>query len=182
MTGKSREQLAVRVLEGHDPTIGRLMWMLDDTRLATWKVLEGVAPAVIDWQPPLAHGNSIGTLLYHIAAIETDWLYSEVAEGKLPDSVWENFPYSVRDDQDRLTVVTGISLDDHFKRLDATRKRLLDIFREMSLDEFRRVRHMERYDVTPEWVVHHLMQHEAEHRGEMATVRALAIPAVGGGK
>ncbi len=44
----------------------------------------------------------------------------------------------------------------------------------MSLDDFRRARNLERYDVTPAWVVHHLLQHEAEHRGEIATIRALA--------
>lgn len=174
MTGKAREHLSVKALDGYDPVIGRFLWMLDDTRLETWKVLEGVAPEIIDWQPTLTNGNSLGTLLYHIAAIEMDWLYSEVAENKLPDTVWEDFPYPVRDVSGRLTIITSVSLDDHFRRLDATRKRLLDVFREMSLDEFRRVRHMEHYDVTPEWVIHHLIQHEAEHRGEMAMVRALA--------
>ena len=174
MTEKTHEHLTARVLEGHEPTIGRYLWMLDDTRLRTSRMLEGIAPEVVDWQPPLANGNSIGSLLYHIAAIEMDWLYNEVTESKLPETVWNAFPYPVRDAKEHLTVVTGVSLDDHFKRLDATRKLLLDTFRTMTIEDFHRARHLERYDVTPEWVIHHLMQHEAEHRGEMATVRALA--------
>jgi hypothetical protein len=28
------------------------------------------------------------------------------------------------------------------------------------------------YEVTPEWVLHHLCQHEAEHRAEIAALRA----------
>jgi uncharacterized damage-inducible protein DinB len=35
------------------------------------------------------------------------------------------------------------------------------------------------YDVTPEWVVHHLMQHEAEHRGQIGELRVAAEQALG---
>jgi uncharacterized damage-inducible protein DinB len=44
---------------------------------------------------------------------------------------------------------------------------------------FRRVRRLSDCDVTPEWVIHHLMQHEAEHRGEIAALRAEAERALG---
>ncbi len=44
----------------------------------------------------------------------------------------------------------------------------------MTLEDFRRPRSAESYDVTPEWTIHHLVLHEAEHRGEMATIRSLA--------
>ena len=171
MSTKPREHLQVAPLEGFVPEIGRALWMLEDTRSITGRVLEGIAPEIIDWQPPV--GNGIGTLLYHIALIEMDWLFNEVMEEKLPGSVWENLPYPVRGDNDRLTVVQGVSLDAHFKRLDSTRSIVLDVFKQMTLADFRRARSVERYDVTPEWVIHHLIQHEAEHRGEMATIRAL---------
>ena len=51
------------------------------------------------------------------------------------------------------------------------RESLVAVLRDMPLDEFRRVRRLEAYDVTPEWVVHHLLQHEAEHRGQIALLR-----------
>jgi uncharacterized damage-inducible protein DinB len=34
------------------------------------------------------------------------------------------------------------------------------------------VRSLAEYDVTPEWVLHHMMQHEAEHRGQIGALRA----------
>ncbi len=37
-----------------------------------------------------------------------------------------------------------------------------------------RPRRLPGYDVTPCWVLHHLMQHEAEHRAEIARLRAAA--------
>jgi uncharacterized damage-inducible protein DinB len=36
------------------------------------------------------------------------------------------------------------------------------------------VRVLPEYDVAPGFVLHHLMQHEAEHRGEIGMLRALA--------
>jgi uncharacterized damage-inducible protein DinB len=174
----TREQLTNAGTEGYIPEIGRALWGLDDARQRTWRVVKAIAPEVVDWQPP-NNGNSLGTLLYHIAAIEMDWLYADVMEGKMPDSVWQAFPYPVRDSAGRLTVVSGLSLDDHLQRLDSTRKLLLGTFRAMTLEDFRRPRSLPDYDVTPEWVLHHLAQHEAEHRGEMLTVRAMGEHALG---
>lgn len=168
-----KRQLIIEPLPGCEPDIGRMLWMLEDARRRTRRTLEGIQQQVMDWQPP-ANGNSIGTLLYHIAAIELDWLADEVMEGQLNKSIWEQFPYDVRDAADRLTVVSGLSLDAHQQRLDAVRTLLLSSYKAMTVAEFRRPRSLPDYDVSPEEVLHHLMQHEAEHRGEMATVRAMA--------
>jgi len=172
MSTQSRENLHIAPIDGFVPEVGRALWMLEDTRSLTGRILEGISPEVIDWQPP--NGNSIGTLLYHIAIIEMDWLFNEVMQKKMSASVWEAFPFPVRDETGHLTTIKGMSLDAHFKRMDATRRQFLEVFKHMTLDDFRHPRSLERYDVTPEWVIHHLVLHESEHRGEMATIRTLA--------
>jgi uncharacterized damage-inducible protein DinB len=147
---------------------------LDDARRSTRATLAGLDRATLDWEPP-ASGNSIGTLLYHLGLIEADWLYVEVLEQEsYPDEVAALLPHTDRDARGRLTRVEGVGLDEHLGRLDAIRDRLLAAFREMSVEEFRRTRHLPHYDVTPEWVLHHLMQHEAEHRGQIGVLRELA--------
>lgn len=80
----------------------------------------------------------------------------------------------MRDEQGHLTHVPGESLTNHMQRLDTVRRLLLDAFRGMPLDEFRRPRHLEQYDVTPQWVLHHLIQHEAQHRGQILDLRTEA--------
>jgi len=173
MSTKIKDNLRVSPIESVVPEIGRALWMLQDTRNVTGRILEGIAPEVIDWQPP-NNGNTIGTLLYHIPMIEMDWLFNEVMQEKMSATVWEAFPHPVRDETGHLTVVKGVSLDAHFKRMDSTRRRLLEVFKHMTLDDFHRARPFERYDVTPEWVIHHLVLHETEHRGEIGTIRTLA--------
>jgi uncharacterized damage-inducible protein DinB len=171
MSHGQKVQHTVKLLDGYTPEIARPLWVLEATRYRTKGVLKSIDPAAIDWASPEG-GNSIGTLLYHIAAIEMDWLYVEVLEqGGLPSEVQALFPYEVRDGQGHLTAVPGVSLDEHLRLLDATRAILLAAFREITLDDFRRLRSFEAYDVTPEYVLHHLVQHEAEHRGQIGQLR-----------
>jgi hypothetical protein len=117
--------------------------------------------------------NSIGTLLYHIAAIELDWLYTEVLQREWTPEIEDLFPYPVRDDKGHLYPVLNVSLSDHLARLETIRQNLLDSFNEITIEDYRHLRQLEHYDVSPEWVLHHLSQHEAEHRGEILTIRTL---------
>jgi uncharacterized damage-inducible protein DinB len=181
MSGDARERKLVEVPPGYAPEIGRWLWALQDGRQLTKEALAGLNPQAVDWVPP-AGGNSIGTLLYHLALIEADWLCVEVLEQEAyPAEVTTLLPYAARDERGCLTELPGGDLDAHLRRLDAIRDLVLAAFRGMSVEEFRRVRHLAAYDVTPEWVVHHLLQHEAEHRGEIALLRALAGRAAGQG-
>ena len=169
----TKKQLVLHPLPDYPPEIGIALAMIEDCRARTHTALKDLKPSAVDWVGGF-NDHSIGTLLYHIAAIEIDWLTGEVMAGKLDESIWEHFPHDVRDDQGRLTVVIGVNLEDHWQRLDTVRNLLLVSYKAMSLNEYHRVRHMEQYDVTPEWVLHHLMQHEAEHRDEMISLRAAA--------
>ncbi len=164
-----RSTREVAILDGYQPEIGRAVWMLEAARWRLLKCIEGLDTAVLDWQPAYG-GNSIGTLLYHIAAIEADWLYTEVLQMPFSPEIDALLSYNIRDKDGRLTVVTKQSLAEYQHRLALCRSHLLAAYREMSLDDFRRLRHFEQYDVSPAWVLHHLIQHETEHRGQIMEV------------
>ncbi len=178
MSDSTKELRRAEPVEGCDPMIGTALWALNDARRRTRDVLMGLNPAAVDWQAADG-GHTIGTLLYHIAAIEMDWLHNEVMEGKLPPGAWEMFTHDVRDEAGNLTLVQGESWERHWERLDKVRVLVLDIFKNMSLEDYRRVRVCELYDVTPEWVLYHLMQHEAEHRDELRSLRQRAERTLG---
>jgi len=169
----SRRKNVVDTHLSQEPAIGQWLWALQDSRQRTMEELDNVSPAMIDWLPP-DNESSIGTVLYHMTDIEADWLYVEVLEQPLPSAVAALFPYATRDAQGRLTQVQGISRADHLKRLETVRNLLLAVFQPMTLAEFRRVRSLPHYDVTPEWVLHHLIQHEAEHRSQIGALRIRA--------
>ena len=170
--------LSVEPLPGYEPTIGRWLWLLEDTRRETKEILTGLAPAALDWRAPQSE-NSIGTLLYHIALIELDWLYAEALESQpWPEELKPLFALDARDAHERLSPLQGETLEEHMQRLDLVRRHLLAAFRGMSVREFRRVHPFPAYRVTAEWVLQHLVQHEGEHRGQIQVLRSLAEAAL----
>jgi len=172
MTQTTKEQLAIDYAPDLPPAIAAAVWRLEDGRSRTLNTIKEMSQADLDWEPT-NYSNGIGTLLYHIALVEADWLYTEVLQSDYGDAErW--FPYDARDTDGRLTPIKGQSLSDHMARLKAIRDNLLAVFHPMSLDDFRRPRELEQYDVTPEWVIHHLSQHEDEHRGEIMMLHTLA--------
>jgi uncharacterized damage-inducible protein DinB len=169
----TRMQRINQELPAEEPQIGRALWRLEDTRERTMQRLAGLDPALIDWAAPES-GNSIGSILYHIAAIEADYLYSDMLEQPFPQEVIDQFPYEVREENGRLTPVRGNELTWYLTRLADVRQRLLDALSTIDQADYQRVRRLDYADITPEWTLHHLMQHEAEHRGELASLRARA--------
>ncbi len=67
----ARDELLAGRLDGYDPEVGAALWRLEDARSRTLRLLEGVSPTMLDTAVP---GNSIGTVLYHVALIEANLL------------------------------------------------------------------------------------------------------------
>ena len=169
----AKETLVAGVLTGYDPEVGASLWRMEDARDRTLRVLKEAGPDAVDAG---LQGNSIGTILYHLALIETDWLFSEILEREIPPDLVVLFPADARDEQGVLTTVRGETLEDHLKRLAAVRRVFLDEMHGVSDEDFHRARQLRSYDVSPAWVLHHLAQHEAEHRAEIGSL----LTAIGG--
>ena len=154
-----------------DPEVGRWLAAMEDARRDTLRELETVTPEMLDWRPhaPL---NSIGMLLYHIALVEASWLLDDIFEGDPgPDWLGPLLPAQSRDGSGHLSEVEGEPLATHLERLAVVRRLLLERLSPMSNADFHRIRRLEQYDAAPDWILHHLLQHEAEHRAHIAWMR-----------
>jgi uncharacterized damage-inducible protein DinB len=174
-TQAQEQRIVVDVVpvEGCDPVIGTALWVIEDARRRTLRELEGVPDEWLDMQPPMGH-NTIGTILYHMAASEVGWLYT-VLQQSIPPDMQELCPDDDRDDQGALARTEGSTLQMHLDRLRQARERFAAIYKEMSVDEFRRLRDIpfwtgETHWITPERVLYHLVNHDAEHRGELVMI------------
>lgn len=155
---------------GFTPLIGRFVTMLSDTRRRLLRDLADFDVVQLDTTPAWAP-NSIGTLLYHIAAIELDWTYADLLGTDFPPEAHQWFAHEVRDTAGALTpVVEPLAI--HLARLGWVRERLLDVLGSLddgSIDETRTSGGAEN---GVGFILHHLMQHEAEHRGQIGEIRA----------
>lgn len=174
----ARENLAVTGVAAREPAIGQVLWMLEETRGRTLDAVAGLDSDILEWEPPF-EGNSIASLLYHIPAIEADWLYVEVLQAEsFHKELIPFFPVDVTEPDGHLARWRGESLQALRERLRSVRLELLDAFTTMSFEDYCDPRSLPEYDVTPEWVLYHLLQHENEHLGEIGVVKQLALAAL----
>lgn len=160
-----RKNLLISPLSDFEPEIGRWIWCLEDIRRTILERISGESQPFLDTK--FNEGHSIGSLLYHIALIEADWLYEEVLGGEWNPTIRSLFPQEDRNDDKTLTYIVGQDLDEHLHRLKSVRDELLFHFRSMDLKDWRKPRLLNHYDVTPEWVIYHLIEHESHHRGQI---------------
>lgn len=173
-------QLQITPLNGVDPEIGRWLWALQDVRRRyTLRFLKDLDERLVDWEGPDGQENAIGSLLYHIAIVELGWLYGDLKGlTDLPPAVKPDFPFPSREpDRNHLTRVLGVPLAEHVARLDRSREVFLKEFQGMSTDDWRRLRRPPdfeevNYEVTPEWAVFHLVEHEAGHAFQISSLKA----------
>ena len=172
-----REILKTEPLEGYPPEIGIWLWALEEVRTKTKAYVEG-ANEVLDWAGPEGNENSVGTLLYHIAAVEMGWLHFDVLERAdlYPESEFPFEPFA----EGRLTPITGVSLEDHLARLDRTRAIFLERIKEITIKDWSKLRSPEgeTYSVSPAWAVFHLVEHEAGHAAQMGVMKKRARSAL----
>ncbi len=152
-----------------DPEIGRWLAAFEEVRRDTLAVLADIPDAAVD-QDPGDGGDTLGTVLYHVALIEIDWLFTDVLDRE-GDISHELFPYEDREDDGRLTPVLGETIAEHLDRLATVRSIVLDGFRSMTAEDYHLVRVRERNDVAADWVVFHLIDHEVEHRVRVSALR-----------
>ncbi len=165
--------LQAEPLEGCDPVVGLALWVLQDCRRRTIGELEDLREEWLDLEPPMGH-NTLRSILYHIGSTEVHWLYT-VLQQEPPANMKALFPHDDRDEAGNLARLTGEGLDTPLEKMALARRQLIDAYKAMSVEEFRRLRPInhwtgEVHHITPERVLYHLVNHDAEHRGELVMI------------
>lgn len=174
-----RRLLQVEPLAGFVPEIGVWLWAMEATRSRTLRHVHDLPQEVVDWTGPGGFENSIGSLLYHIAIVELGWLFGDtlLRPDLMPEDEFPFEPFT----GGRITPVAGVPLSEHVARLNRTRATFLRHLRDLQPEEWSRPREPEGedYAVTPAWAVFHLVEHEAGHAAQIASLRKRARAAMG---
>lgn len=157
-------------LPGYFDELGSELWRTQNTRQRTLDAIEELIDEDVDRAVPQLD-NTIGATLYHIAAIEADWLYADILEVDFPDWAAEWFPFDVREEGGVLSPAPGFSVANHLERLATVRGHFLVDIKQLPPAGFTAFNGVTENPSTPQWVLHHLRQHEAEHRGQIQSIR-----------
>jgi uncharacterized damage-inducible protein DinB len=152
-----------------DPEIGRWLAALDEARRDTMAVLKDLPDDAVD-RDPGDGGDTVGTILYHVALIEADWVFSDVLDRE-SEIDHDLFPADDRMKDGHLSQIRDQSMAQHVDRLARTRAQVLAALGAMSAEDFHRAHARDDYDVSADWVVFHLIDHEVEHRVRLTALR-----------
>jgi len=168
----SSKNVAVSPLEGYSPTIGSWLWQLEDVRRRTLEYVDGLDEEQLAWTPD-ARVESIGTLLLHIAAVERSWIGEDIDRRPMGEEWAPAFPIHLRIDQ-----VRGQPLRFFIDKLDEVRRETRSVLAALNDGDLSR-------SVVPldpggsegsfsiEWILYHLVEHEAHHRGQISLLKRL---------
>ncbi len=90
-----RRALLVSTLPGYDEEIGRWLWCLEDVRRTLIIGIDWNQPKYTRFEKSMKR-QTIGSMLYHIALIEADWLYEEVLVTEWDSEISALFPVGCR--------------------------------------------------------------------------------------
>ena len=155
-----------------DGELGVWMAALDELRQSTKQTVAGLSAAQLQLKP-IEGGNSIGQLLRHIAIVELDWILNDISRG-------EGMP----SEAPALTKLDGAMADPGPRPLQEfmeafdyarTQTRLrIRAYKSKECDALREdVTHDRRRTFNVRWILFHLLDHEAHHKGQIGLLRKM---------
>ena len=167
--------LQIEPAPGFTPEIGRFVAMLEDTRRRTKRYVEGLTAEQLSWYPN-DKVESIGTILLHIAAIEISYIREDIMRQPMGEEWKIALPIRFGIPQ-----ITGKELDYFTDQLDSAREETKTVLKSLTDTDLKRI-------ITPldpgepqntqiefsiEYILYHIIGHEAHHRGQIAVQKRL---------
>lgn len=164
--------VAIESKPGLSPSLAHYYAQLEDVRRDTKQYVAGLTPEQLSWTPHPAV-ESIGTQLLHIAGVERSWIGEDIERRPMGEEWAAAFPLRTN-----LPQVQGKPLEYFLETLDAVREETRAALSKLTdADLTREIVGLESPPdgdrFTIEWILYHLIEHEAHHRGQIALLKRI---------
>ncbi len=158
-----------------DPQLGYWVAAMDDVREDLKRsVKEKTSEDELTWQP-YPGANSIGVLLLHIAHTEAWWIEEMIANKPLSEEYKRTYLFNLYGPGRPAPTALRKPYQWYLEKLDKARTRTRKIllkFKDHDLDTIRfQEEGFERIEFSIRWILYHLVEHEAHHRGQIIHLR-----------
>ncbi|MHA2071404.1 MAG: DinB family protein [Candidatus Thorarchaeota archaeon] len=153
------------------PRVAFLFSMMDKTRSRLLRVVEDLPDDVLDYSPDLKRIETIGTLLLHIAAVEWSWIFEDIDGEEMDYEKWKH-AFALR--EENLPQLTKQGLQFYIDRLIEVRSEVFVRLRNLDDSNLHTLVEVGNAEVSIEWILFHLLEHEAMHIGQISILKRLA--------
>jgi uncharacterized damage-inducible protein DinB len=126
---------------------------------------------VLDYSPDLKRIETIGTLLLHIAAVEWSWIFEDIDGEEMDYEKWKH-AFALR--EENLPQLTKQGLQFYIDRLIEVRSEVFVRLRNLDDSNLHTLVEVGNAEVSIEWILFHLLEHEAMHIGQISILKRLA--------
>lgn len=160
---------------GFSTEIGFYLNALDEVRDQLREAVAGMADEQIS-RPVIPGAHSIAALVLHIGEAEWYWIQNVVSGQQVTDEI-RNAPFWDVLKEPKLSSKQSNSAEfclNEIKRIRQQTAEALALLNDTQLDRvFSYERNGETHELTLRWILHHLVDHEAQHKGQVLMLKRL---------
>ncbi len=153
------------------PRVAFLFSMMDRTRKRLLRNVEDLTDEEIDYSPDMESIETIGTLLLHIAAVEWSWIFEDIDGEEMDYEKWKH-AFALREED--LPQLTKQGLQFYIDRLTEVRSEVFVRLRNLDDSNLHTLVEAGNAEVSIEWILFHILEHEAMHIGQISILKRLA--------
>ena len=156
---------------GYTPMTGRLLSMMDYTRMTTLDAVVGLSVEELDYRIN-GKGNSIGCLLYHMACLEEIYQISTSEDRDFTKEELQRLTVGFELGEKAHKEIKDKEIDFYLEQLSKVRERTLDLFKQIKdlwLDEVSPIGPNDVANNYFRWF--HVFEDELNHRGQIRLIR-----------
>jgi len=147
------------------PQIAGLFAQMQEIREKTLQVVSKLGIEEIDFSPEYHSIETIGTLLLHIAAIEWSWIFEDIDGREMDFNEWK-YAFPLRPSVN-IPQIQNQGVIFYIDRLNLVRNEVNDRLRNLTDKDLKRKVGSENQKYTIEWILYHIIGHEAIHLGQI---------------
>ncbi|OLS28062.1 MAG: hypothetical protein HeimC3_00210 [Candidatus Heimdallarchaeota archaeon LC_3] len=147
------------------PRVEKLILMLKETRKRLFTQLKGISQETLDYSPDINKIETIGTLLLHITVVEWSYIFEDIDKKEMSYDEWK-YAFALRENLDPIQL-TEKPMDFYTQKLNEVRENVLERFKIMSDSDLDTLVESDGRQISIEWILYHLNQHESVHIGQI---------------
>ncbi len=169
MDGDEKRIIVLNRLDDLSPRVSLLLSMMEKVRGRLLKQIDDISSDEIDYSPDDESVETIGTLMLHIAAVEWSWIFEDIDGREMDHEEWKH-AFALREEIPQLK---GQKLQFYLDKLESVRNEVFKRLSEFNDSELHRRVDIGKAMVSIEWILFHLIEHEAMHIGQISILKRL---------